>query len=280
MRKIKTALNIPDCHIPWQDRSAYDVMIEVARAYDDKCGLDQINILGDYLDFYHVGLHPKLPEHFTIKGTFKDEIQIANHELARLRRLFPKSEIRFIEGNHEFRLLRYLVKKCPELFDIVSVPELLQLDKHDIMFIPYGKKQLVQCLDTDYHLRHVPYSGSKHTAMATLDKKKTSLGFGHTHRKQSVTVTDAHGRELYGRSLGWLGDRLAPVFSFMDHDDWSQGFEFVASENTIPHHQYIDLKSVDSNRSAIFDGNIYTLPYKEPYNGTYSSSECPDVHKL
>jgi len=248
-------------------------MLEVAQAYNDKCGLDEINIMGDYIDMYWVNLHPKLPDHFTVKGTFKDEIQIACHELSRLRSLFPKARIRYIEGNHEYRLPRYLTAKAPELFDIVSIKELLQLDKHGIVYVPSGKTQIVPCLDTAYYLRHKPFSMSKHCARATLDKKMTSLGFGHTHRKQCATTTDALGKELYGRSLGWLGDRLAPVFSFMDCDEWSQGFEFVVSEKRVPHHQYVDVRTIEATRSAVFDGHLYSLPYQKPYDGNYTKTQ-------
>ena len=82
MKGYKSALNIPDCHIPWQNEAAYQIMIDVAKDFDKDYGLDQINILGDFLDFYWVGLHPKLPTHKSVKGTFKDEVYIGIKKLA------------------------------------------------------------------------------------------------------------------------------------------------------------------------------------------------------
>ena len=29
--------------------------------------------------------------------------------------------------------------------------------------------------------------------------------------------------------MGWLGDRNAPIFSYMDHDNWVQGFQIVTA---------------------------------------------------
>ena len=263
MKGFTTALNIPDCHIPWHNVAAYEIMIDIAKDFDAKYGIDQINILGDFLDFYWVNLHPKLPSHFSVKGTFRDEVYIGIQKLKQLRSLFPNAEIRFLEGNHEQRLVRYLVKNAPALFDIVNLKELLKLDELGIEYIEYGKNQLVQCLDTDYYLRHVPYSQGKHCALGTIDKKHISLGFGHTHRKQSATVCDALGKELTANSLGWLGDRSAPVFSYMDSDDWSMGFEFVFDFRGTFHSQYIDIK----NLQAHWEGHIYESDYIPHYNG-------------
>ena len=52
---VKKALIIPDCHIPYEDKRAYDLMLEVAKDVDP----DEIVILGDYADFYAVNSHGK-----------------------------------------------------------------------------------------------------------------------------------------------------------------------------------------------------------------------------
>lgn len=270
MNGLSVAVNIPDCHIPWQSKAAFNITLRIIKDVHDTYGLDEVNILGDFLDFFHVTLHPKMPSHFNIKQTFKDEIYIGNQCIDQIDEITSRAKKkRFIEGNHEYRLVRYLTKNAPALFDMVTVPELLKLEKRNWDFIPFGKKQLVSCMDSDYHLRHQPYSGSKHCAASTVDKKYTSLGFGHTHRRQTYTTTDALGKEFIGRSLGWLGDRLAAPFDYMDTDTWAMSFEVVFKHEGMLHPVMVDIKYNIETQSyqALFDGKLYIEEGTNPYDG-------------
>jgi hypothetical protein len=251
----KVALNIPDTHVPWHDPKAWNILLTIAQDVHEKYGIDEINILGDFLDFFWVSLHPKLPDAMSIKETFQDEVAQGCKMLMELRKMFPGVKINFLEGNHEFRLMRYIVKNCPALWDLpeLKLEYVLKLDELDINLYPFGKKQLYRCFgDSEYVLRHQPFNGGKHCAASSL-RKKVSIGFGHTHRKQTFTETDAFGKEFQARSLGWLGDRNAPVFSYMDHDDWCQGFEFAWQISGEMHYQYVEIKE----GKAIYEGTVY-----------------------
>lgn len=227
---IRTALNIPDCHVPFHDKRAWKCMIKFAQQQNEIKKIDEINILGDFCDFFYLSLHPKMPEQFSVKETLKNEIAECRKHLEELRQKFPKSKIYFIEGNHEYRLMRYIVAKAPELFEFFNLPELLNFKKLKIKFIPYGKYQLKRCLDTNYYLRHEPYAAGENCAGGTLKKGHVSIGFGHTHRTQSYVIKRPDGVELEAHSLGWLGDPTSPVFSYVKGiDTWSQGFQFVTA---------------------------------------------------
>lgn len=251
----KTALNIPDCHIPWEDKTSYGIMLHIAQDFEKQYGLDEINIMGDFLDFYWFSLHPKMPSVTSVKETLKEEIYQGIQRLEELRNLFPKAKINYIEGNHEYRMVRYIISKCPELFDLFSLEDLLQFKKFDIQYIPFGKTQLHRCLGTTYLLRHQPFNGGKHCAASSAHNKGVSLGFGHTHRKQAYTFRDALRKEISCYSLGWLGDRAAPPFDYMDTDDWAQSFQFVHAFGEDDWFvENIDIK----NHKAVFNGYIYT----------------------
>ena len=252
--KLRKALNIPDCHIPWEDKKSYEIMLLIAQDVDKKYGLEEINIMGDYADFHALGLHPTLPRAMNIKEGIKDEIYAVHQRLNELRTLFPKARINYIEGNHEWRLLRYIVKKCPELFDLYTLPEVLQFDKYGINYYEYGKTQFYRCLGTtDLGLRHQPYNGGKHCAASSAHSKAVSLAFGHTHRKQSYTFRDALGKEISCYSLGWLGDKSAPPFDYMDHDNWGQAIQIVTAIGNEWWEDTIDIK----NHKAIYEGYLY-----------------------
>jgi hypothetical protein len=252
----QSALNIPDCHIPWHDKKAYGIMLDVASDHHERLGLTEINIMGDFLDFFWCSLHPKLPGAMTLKETVQSEIAEGCKALEELRKRFPGVKINFIEGNHEQRLQRWIVKKCPELWDLeeLTLPYLLKFKDHDINYVPFGKCQLYRCLGTDYILRHQPFNQGKHCAASSIANKHTCLGFGHTHRRQSFSETDAFGNEIFANSLGWLGDSSAPVFDYMDTDHWVQGFEIVhALDGKIVQNDYISIRK----GKAIYNGVLY-----------------------
>ena len=230
-------------------------MLTVAQDFEAKIQkFDEINICGDFCDFFWFSLHPKMPEMMSIKDTLKDEISCARKMLAELRELFPSATINFIEGNHEYRMLRYIINKCPELFDMFSVPELLNLQSLGIRFFPFGRNQLFSCCGTNYYLRHQPYNGGKHCAATSIANKHISIGFGHTHRIQSYVTTDALGNEIEAHSMGWLGDPEAAIFAYMDHDTWAQGFQiFHAFSQEDWHVENVRIK----NGTAIYNGVKY-----------------------
>lgn len=230
-------------------------MILVASDQNKILPITQINIMGDFADFYWFSLHDKLPSGMGIKDRLKDEIHKCIEKLKELRELFPDAEINFVEGNHEFRMVRYICKKCPELYELFTLPELLQFDQLGIKHIPFGKTQLHRVLDTDLYMRHQPYNAGKNCASGTAHAKGISLMFGHTHRKQSYTYQRADGVEVTCISGGWLGDRNAPVFDYMDSDNWAQSFNFVFSHGKGAWHIHeIDIK----NHKAVYNGYVYT----------------------
>lgn len=251
---MKVALNIPDCHVPWHDQKAWEIMLLVATDQNKLLPITQINIMGDFADFYWFSLHDKLPSAMSVKETLKDEIYQCIKKLEELRKLFPDAEINFVEGNHEFRMVRYIVKKCPELYELFTLPELLQFDRLSINYIPFGRHQLHRVLDTDLYMRHQPFNGGKNCASSTAHNKGISLLFGHTHRKQSYTFKRADGKSVTCISGGWLGDVKAPVFDYVDSENWAQSFSFVFSHGKGDWHIHeIDIK----NHKAVYNGYIY-----------------------
>lgn len=252
---METILCIPDCHIPWHDKKAYRTMLEIATFQNELYPISEVLILGDYADAYSISLHSKLPSHLQVSPrTLTDELVEVHLHLTELRDLFPKAKITYLEGNHEWRMAKYIITKCPELDGLVkTLPEYLHLDNLKIDWIPYGRHQLYNINNTSLFARHVPFNGGKHTAMGSLDKGKISLIFGHTHRKQSATLRTAAGEEIVSYSMGNLVNTDAPIFDYMDHNDWGQGFGFVFVEGGDFYLDYVDIK----NGKACYHGTMY-----------------------
>jgi UDP-2,3-diacylglucosamine pyrophosphatase LpxH len=222
---MRTCAIIPDTHIPFEHKEYYDIMLQIM---DDAYlqGMEEIVLLGDYLDFYGCNLHGKFPD---IRWNLADEINAGKEKLEQLRNRYPKCKITYLEGNHEFRLERYIWANARELYGLVTLNELLNLEKLDIDMIPYHRRQLYQILGSNLHARHEPYAGSTHTAYGTAQKSMVDMIFGHTHRYQDVKVVEKSvGIERRAISGGWIGDERFKVFDYVKTKmDWAHCFNFV-----------------------------------------------------
>jgi predicted phosphodiesterase len=55
--KLEKILFIPDCHVPYQDKPAFKLMLKAGKAFKPQHTV----ILGDFADFYGVSSHSKDP---------------------------------------------------------------------------------------------------------------------------------------------------------------------------------------------------------------------------
>ena len=250
--RTKKALIIPDCHIPYHDERAYNVMIEVAKYIDKTYGLDEIVILGDYADFYGVNAHGK---DASVRETLIEEIHDVVMKLRQLQSLFPKAKRVYIEGNHEYRLARYINNRCPDLYGLIDASTLLELKILGFEFVPYGPTQSYNVLGSKLIARHTPLAGGKHVAQNTVEKALSSVIFGHTHRIQEAQVVALDGKNYRGISSGWLGDPTHPVMQYVSgHHQWAQGFSIVT---TLPNRTWFNSLIHIINHQCYYDGYVF-----------------------
>jgi predicted phosphodiesterase len=220
--KKKTALVIPDCHIPYHCKEAFDLMLKVAK--DQR--IDEIVLLGDFGEFQSVSTHAKDP---SFQKSLVNEAKSVNKELDRLDRLFPHANKVYIEGNHEYRLYRYIRDRAPELDGIFNWMDLLKLNQRKKWkWIPYSPDQRYPILKSKLLARHEPSSGGAHSAALTIQKTGNSVIFGHIHRIQEYQTVMLDGRCHRGITPGWLGDQNHEVFNYVKgHHQWGLGFAIV-----------------------------------------------------
>ena len=250
----KTALIIPDCHIPYECKESYQLMLDVASHIRTDRGLHEIVILGDYADFYAVNSHGKDP---AVTDTLIDEVYATIERLKELNKLFPEAKKIFIQGNHEYRLERYIKNKCPELFGVTTTDKILELNILGYDYISYGPNQYYPVLGSHLLARHEPISGGVHVAHGTVVKALKSVIFGHTHRIQESQIVTIDGQNLRGISSGWLGDEKNPVFNYVkNHHQWAQGFSVVTVlDNGMWFNQLVHI--IDG--TCVFDGYVFSI---------------------
>jgi predicted phosphodiesterase len=212
--RLEKIFLIPDCHIPYEDKKAFELMLKVLRDFQP----DHLIILGDFMDMYSVSSHSKDPNR-ALK--LKEEIDQARFRLKQIADVKIKHKI-FIEGNHEDRLSRYLQDKAPELFNLVQIPALLDLDKLGFDFVPYKTSYKLGKL----HLTHDCGNAGRFAHYKALDTFQKNVIIGHTHRLGYTVDGNAEGERHLGAMLGWLGDwsKVDYMHRVKVARDWCLGF--------------------------------------------------------
>lgn len=249
---LKLALIIPDSHIPYEHKKAYGLTLKVGV---DLCP-DEIVILGDFGDFYAVNSHGKHP---MLAHTLMEEVELINYRLDELDQLFPNAEKKFLEGNHEFRLERYIQNVAPGLFGVTETKNLLRFDQRSKWtFYPYGPNQSLNVLGSYLRARHEPLATS---AKLTAARALCSLVYGHIHRIEESHIVGIDGTNHVAFSVGWLGDkRKDKVFGYVkNHHQWQMGFGLVWVDpvTNLFYHQKIHILDIGGELSCVVNGKIY-----------------------
>lgn len=249
---LKLSLLIPDCHIPYHNKKAYDLMIRVAKDLNP----DEICILGDYADFYSVSSHAKDPRIFNL---LQDEVEAVNKELDKLDNLFPTAKKIFLEGNHEYRLERYLIDRAPALFGVTENRFLFNFDKRpNWTFIGYGPNQKHSILGSPLKAKHTPLASN---ARLTAAKALCSIVFGHIHSIEENHIVGMDGTNHVAFSVGWLGDKNKDqIFDYVkNHHQWQLGFGlvWVHSKTKYFYHTKVHILVNNKKHSCVVNGKYY-----------------------
>lgn len=245
-------LVIPDCHISAEHKRAYELMLKAAKTLNNGRGPAFVAILGDYGDFISVTGHQRRA--FEERFLYREAAAI-NARLDQIDKLWPKAPKTFIEGNHEWRLARYLDSKAPELVDTMNIKSLLRLDRRPRWtFVPYGPDQLVRVAGSRLYARHEPLAGGTLPAHGSVIKAGCSIIYGHTHQAQASQVVMANGDTHIGVSVGWLGDARKPAFAYVrGHHQWSLGFGVVT---VLPNGDFFVETARIINNKTLVNGRI------------------------
>ncbi len=208
---------------------------------------DVLVILGDFLDCYCISFHDKNPERAKF---LDDEIVGAKAALRELEALPFVKRFIYLEGNHEERMNRYLIRKAPELYRIVAIPKLLELPKK-WEYLPYRKFAKIGKL----HITHDVGRIGKYAAHSTLADFQDNVAFGHTHRLGIVYGGNTLGTSHVSAMFGWGGslEHIDYMFDAVSRREWMLGFGIgYLEQNGDVHLQAIPV----INRKCCINGKI------------------------
>lgn len=173
---------------PTHDESAIDIAFSIIKDVKP----DLIVMVGDNLDLPEFGKY-RLSSAYAL--TTQASIDRATTLCAQLRAIAPHARVVWLSGNHEERLVNYVIDNAksafalrkgntPDSWPVLSVPYLCRFDEFGIEFVPgypAGQFWINQRLRV-IHGTKVRSNGS--TAHAYLSTEKTSVLYGHIHRRE------------------------------------------------------------------------------------------------
>lgn len=252
----RTAVVLPDIQVgyfrtaadelePIHDERALAVALKIVAAERP----DLVVLVGDNADFCELGRYRITPAFARTTQATIDRLTLL---CAELRAAAPDARIVWLAGNHEERLPNYVLDNAaaafglrkgntPESWPVLSVPYLCRFDDYGVEFVPGYPASHVWINDRlrVVHGDRVNSGGS--TAHKYLGGEKTSVIFGHVHRREYAARTreDRDGaKEIMAASPGCLAriDGVVPSTKggtdldgrpVTRHEDWQQGLAVV-----------------------------------------------------
>lgn len=202
---------IPDAHIPFHDPK------RLRQVFDNVRGCEHIIIMGDWLDAYSVSSFDKDPRR---KERMPEEFAEGRRWLRILRKENPDATIDFIEGNHEERFMRYLIRQAPALVGMkgMSIREQLELDDLNIRyhdsdgFTAYGIR---------FKHGQVVSGKSGYSAHKELEAHNCSGVSVHTHRMGFACRTTREGILQWWWEGGHVCDETKA--EYVKNPNWQAG---------------------------------------------------------
>lgn len=234
---------------------------------------DEVVHIGDLGDFESVSTYQQLNPNVW-GNTVQDCINSSYEILGNYRANVPKeSRFRYLIGNHEVRLQKYLLAQAKELYGIkqagdgpsvLDLEYLLRLDelnielvKDDLGTYPHPEIELVpnKLIATHGDVARSKSGSSPHAA-----SERTSYGVihGHTHRAAVVSRTIQGTRKSYQLQSAEIGCLCTPNglgYTPKRGTDWQQGFATVTAWDD--GHYQIDLASYQ-NGTLVWRGERWS----------------------
>lgn len=219
---------------------------------------DVVVLNGDIFDLPEFSKYLVDPREWDVVGRIK---YAHDNIIGPIRDICPDAQIDFIEGNHEFRLLKHLADATPALRAVLSdlhgmtVSSILGLDKFKVNYIAkadlsaYSIKEQHDEISKNYKVYFNSF-------IVSHDDTAKRLGFpgvnGHHHK----TEIEAMYNEHFG-CYNWIqhgcGHKLDAEYC---HPKWQQGF-VIAICDTESRNTVFDVVTFTQDM-AVVGGQVYT----------------------
>jgi hypothetical protein len=255
--RFQQVIIISDLHDKHVDPFYMKVLLDTLKRVNPEV----ICLNGDIFDLPEFSKYLVDPREWDVVGRIK---YVHEQILKPIREVCPKAQIDFIEGNHEFRLLKHLADATPALRAVLSdlhgftISSLLGLDQFNINYIAKGDLGVYTLADSHKEIAK-NYKIYFDSFIVSHEGSARDLGFpgvnGHHHK----TIIDSLYNEHFG-AYNWIqcgaGHKLDATYC---HPKWQQGF-VIATCDTLKRRTVFDTITF-SESFAVVGGVFYQ---KEP----------------
>lgn len=233
---------ISDLHIPFQNSKAVRMTFDFIREQRPA----MIHILGDACDLWSISRFDKDPMR---RLNLQDELDAVRDWLRELRDTVPSARIIYSEGNHEYRLRKYLMSEAKALAGLraLTLNKLLDFDSLKIRF---------QAQDKPYRIGHLMFThGEFVSKWSGMSAKRHYERFGcctihgHTHRLGAFYHSDIS--DTFAAFENGCLSTLTP--DYVTSPDWQNGFSVVYHSKNFFH---VDQVAIIKNVFC-FHGKMY-----------------------
>ncbi len=230
-KKFELAVSLSDLHIPVHDPIAVQLALEFIEDKQPQV----VFINGDLLELYDVSRWPDIDPNSI---DLRTELDMGKSFLNDLRKTAPKARIVYVYGNHEHRLLIYMLKFGPKLLGLSGMTLEDQLDLKSFKIEKVYSNSIENCVQygellVGHWMKALKNPGA--TALALMQKFGMSVLQAHGHKVATVTKRTYQGY-IGGYEQGCLCT-LNPHWEFQPN--WMQGFA-VIHRSTEGHYFHVE----------------------------------------
>lgn len=204
MERLRRVLCLPDMHVRAKSGGHDGRSLKAVEGYMADHKWDEVIYIGDFMDFNCVSSH-NIGNLRAVSGeTIEADYEVGNEILDRHQKLCPKAKFTLIEGNHEFRIERY-VDANPVMAGTLEVVYGLRLRQRRINWVRFWSRGEVYKLGKATFI-HGIYTNEFH-AKKHVQQYGRNVFYGHGHDVQCYSqIWMGDNDTIVGQSLGCLCD--------------------------------------------------------------------------
>ena len=214
---MKTVIWMGDQHVPDHDVKTNATVLKYVKDFKPNV----VILGGDILDMTCLGAISRGQLKQVEGRRVKKELEAGKRYLDQVQEAAPKSEIIYLQGNHEYRVDRWLTV-APHMEGLLDIPEFLELEKRKIKWIPSWAKTEPYRIGKALFI-HGLYHGKYHTR-SMVENFGTNVFYGHMHDCDCVSkITLGDNSTKIAQSLGCLCNYRAHYLKGRP-TNWQQAF--------------------------------------------------------
>lgn len=251
-----------DFHAPYHHEKSCNILYQVIADLQPS----RVVLLGDVINLDQFSRYPD--GKFPGAPTWLDEISLAGNILGNVRQAAPDARLQWFEGNHEYRLKKYLMRNDPALYSHLDIGSLFKLSdnkaaQEEFSFYEYIDSPEIFEKDLGLVLKH----GNKvrgHAGMsatAEVNDLLFSVVMGHCHRLGVTRKSSGRTRYLEEPALFAMEVGCMCIYNLEYLEgattNWQHGFGVLSIDRSGDYTTIDPSVVAINNGRAVFRDKVY-----------------------